>query len=65
MPDMATLVAALASLIVAVGVLVISVGIFYLVVRLGRAVETLVSSMDQRNNSVPDGPKGQPVPMNI
>ena len=51
--DMATLVAALASLIVAVGVLVISVGIFYLVVRLGRAVETLVSSMDQRDNQSP------------
>jgi uncharacterized membrane protein YqiK len=49
--DMATLVAALASLIVAVGVLVISVGIFYLVVRLGRAVETLVSSMDQRRDN--------------
>ena len=48
MPDMATLVTAIASLVVSVGVLVISVGIFYLIVRLGRAIELLAGA---ENNS--------------
>ena len=38
MPD----VTAISALIISVGVLVVSVGIFYLVVKLGRAIETLL-----------------------
>ena len=50
MPDMATLVTAIASLVVSVGVLVVSVGIFYLIVRLGRAMELLAGAQDNGNN---------------
>lgn len=38
MPD----ITAISALIISVGVLVVSVGIFYLVVKLGRAIESLV-----------------------
>lgn len=38
MPD----VTAISALIISVGVLVVSVGVFYLVIKLGRAIESLV-----------------------
>ncbi len=50
MPDMATLVTAIASLVVSVGVLVVAVGIFYLIVRLGRAIELLAGVQDNGND---------------
>ena len=50
MPDMATLVTAIASLVVSVGVLVVSVGVFYLIVRLGRAIELLAGVQDSSDS---------------
>ncbi len=50
MPDMATLVTAIASLVVSVGVLVISVGVFYLIVRLGRSIELLAGVQDNSDS---------------
>jgi hypothetical protein len=41
---MATIVTSIAFLLVAVGALVVFVGIFVLVVRLGRAIETLAEA---------------------
>ena len=43
MPDMATLVASISILLVAVAALVVSVGVFYLIVRIGRSLEILLS----------------------
>ena len=48
MPDiagLATIITAIATLLVAVGALVVFVGVFVLIVRLGRAIETLVENM--------------------
>ena len=46
MSDIAAITTAISSLAVAVGALVVSVGVFYLVVRLGRSIEKLVSNDD-------------------
>lgn len=53
--DMATIVTSIAFLLVAVGALVVFVGIFVLVVRLGRAIETLAESSYTRGGDAGGG----------
>lgn len=50
MADMATILTSISSLVVSVGALVVSVGIFYLVVRVGRTIETMAGLDENRRD---------------
>lgn len=55
MADMATILTSISSLVVSVGALVVSVGIFYLVVRVGRAIETMAGIGENKDGQSSSG----------